>query len=150
MIILLGASAIVLSAMQASIEAPTSAFRGCLHTAVDKAKADKVTADAIEAYLRSTCTTQMSTLKEALIGFRMKNGMTRKAAASDADMTVDDYVSTPADNYKFTMKSAAAAPAAPAAPTAAAQAAASALKPATPAPTPASAPATPATQPQKH
>jgi hypothetical protein len=148
MIVLLGASAIVLSAMQASIEAPTSAFRGCLHTAVDKAKADKVTGDAIEAYLRNACTAQMATLKEALIGFRMKNGMTRKAAISDADMTVDDYVSTPVDNYKFTMKS--AAPAAPAAPAAQAQAAASALKPATPAPTPAAAPATPATQPQKH
>jgi hypothetical protein len=145
MIVLLGASAIVLSAMQASIEAPTSAFRGCLHTAVDKAKADKVTGDAIEAYLRNACTTQMGTLKEALIGFRMKNGMTRKAAISDADMTVDDYVSTPVDNYKFTMKSAA-----PVAPAAQAQAAASALKPATPAPTPAAAPATPATQPQKH
>lgn len=151
MIILLGASAIVLSALQASIEAPTSAFRGCLHTAVDKAKTEKVTGDAIEAYLRNACTSQMSTLKEALIGFRMKNGMTRKAAISDADMTVDDYVSTPVDNYKFTMKSAAAAaPAAPATPATAAQAAASALKPATPAPTPASAPATPATQPQKH
>jgi hypothetical protein len=85
----------------------------------------------------------MGTLKEALIGFRMKNGMTRKAAASDAEMTVDDYVSTPVDNYKFTMKTAsAAAPAAPVAPAAATQAAA-ALKPATPAPTPASAPATP-------
>jgi hypothetical protein len=31
----------------------------------------------------------------------MKNGMGRKAALDDADMTVDDYVSTPADNYKF-------------------------------------------------
>lgn len=150
MIILLGASAIVLSALQASIEAPTSAFRGCLHTAVDKAKTEKVTGDGIEAYLRNACTSQMSTLKEALIGFRMKNGMSRKAAISDADMTVDDYVSTPVDNYKFTMKSVAAAAPAPAAPAAGAQAAASALKPATPAPTPAAAPATPATQPQKH
>jgi hypothetical protein len=27
--------------------------------------------------------------------------MARKAAASDADMTVDDYVATPVDNYQF-------------------------------------------------
>jgi hypothetical protein len=27
--------------------------------------------------------------------------MTKKAAADDAEMTIDDYVSTPADNYKF-------------------------------------------------
>ena len=31
----------------------------------------------------------------------MKNGMGKKAAADDAEMTVDDYVATPADNYKF-------------------------------------------------
>jgi hypothetical protein len=69
----------------------------------------------------------MSTLKEALIAFRMKNGMSRKDAAGDASMTVDDYISTPADNYRFMAdldKKAAPAPAAPAAS-------------ATPAPTPA-------------
>ena len=27
--------------------------------------------------------------------------MARKAAADDAEMTVDDYVATPVDNYKF-------------------------------------------------
>ena len=36
-----------------------------------------------------------------MISFRMKNGMARKAAADDADMTVDDYVGTSVDNYKF-------------------------------------------------
>jgi hypothetical protein len=77
----------------------------------------------------------MGTLREALIAFRMKNGMTRKAAASDAEMTVDDYVSTPADNYRYVVQMDA--------------------KPATPAATPAvkatpaAAPATPATQPPK-
>lgn len=101
MIILLMASSIALSGLQASITAPTSAFRGCLRDAAAKAKGEKVAGDAIEGYLRNACTTQMSTLKEAVIAFRMKNGMSRKAAISDADMTVDDYVSTPADNYKF-------------------------------------------------
>jgi hypothetical protein len=66
----------------------------------------------------------------------MKNGMTRRAAADDAEMTIDDYVSTPADNYKFTAKQNAKA-AAPAAPVVAAT---------TPAPTP----ATSTTPPQKH
>lgn len=146
MIVLVGASAIVLSALQASISAPTSAFRGCLHDAVAKATTDKVSADTIETYLRSACTVQMGSLKEALVGFRMKNGMTRKAAGDDAEMTIDDYVSTPADNYKFTAKqnAKAAAPAAPAAPVVAA------TSPASPAPTPAAAPANPVTPPQKH
>jgi len=101
MIALLGASALVLSALQASIVAPTDSFRSCLREAVSKAKSDKVPGDGIEAYLKNACTAQMGTLKEVLISFRMKNGMTRKAAASDAEMTVDDYIATPSDNYKF-------------------------------------------------
>src|SRR2546421_1050361 len=101
MIALLIASAISLTAVQASISATTTAFRGCLREAATKAKSEKVTGDAIEAYLRTACTAQMGALKDALVAFRLKNGMTRKAASSDAQMTVDDYVATPADNYKF-------------------------------------------------
>ena len=146
MIALLGASAIVLSALQASIAAPTTAFRGCLHDAAAKATTDKVAADGIEKYLRDACTVQLGSLKEALIGFRMKNGMTRKAADNDAEMTIDDYVSTPADNYKFLAQrdAKAAAPAAKPAATPAAM-------PTTPAATTsAAAPAAQATPPQKH
>lgn len=132
MIALLAASAIYMSATQAAIAAPTDAFRGCLREAATKAKSEKVAGDAIETYLKTACTSQMGSLKDALIAFRMKNGMSRKAAASDAEMTVDDYVATPADNYKFlaNMDAPKAAPA-PA-------------QNATPAPTPAS-----ATQPPK-
>ena len=101
MIILLAASAITLTALQASIAGPTDAFRGCLREAATKAKSEKVPGDSIEAYLRNACGGQMSTLKNAVIAFRMKNGMSHKAAADDADMTVDDYVATPVDNYKF-------------------------------------------------
>jgi hypothetical protein len=137
MIALLAASAIYMSGLQAGIAGPTDAFRGCLREAATKAKSEKVSGDAIEAYLKNACTAQMGTLTEALIGFRMKNGMTRKAAASDAAMTVDDYISTPADNYKF-MANMDAKQAAPA-PAPAAKAAV----------TPAAAPATPPSQPPK-
>jgi hypothetical protein len=101
MITFLIASAINLTALQASISAPTGTFRACLREAASKAQSEKVSGDAIEAYLRNACTVQMSTLKSAVISFRMKNGMSKKAAADDAAMTVDDYVATPADNYKF-------------------------------------------------
>lgn len=119
MIALLGASALVLAALQASITAPTSAFRGCLHDAADKASGEKVSADTIETYLRNACTVQMGSLRDALVAFRLKNGMTKKAAADDAQMTIDDYVATPADNYRFIVEQngpkpqAAAAPATP-------------------------------------
>src|SRR5215212_10284386 len=104
MIALMIASAINLTALQASISAPTTAFRGCLREAASKAKSEKVAADAIEDYLRNACTVQMGSLKQALIAFRMKNGMSRKDASGDANMTVEDYVATPADNYKFMAK----------------------------------------------
>jgi hypothetical protein len=115
MIGILIASAINLAGLQASISVPTDAFRGCLREAAAKAKNEKVTGDGIEAYLRNACTTQMGTLKEALIAFRLKNGMARKSAASDAEMTVDDYVATPVDNYKYMAEMEAPKPAAPAA-----------------------------------
>ena len=115
MIGILIASAINLAGLQASISVPTDAFRGCLREAAAKAKNERVTGDGIEAYLRNACTTQMGTLKEALIAFRLKNGMARKSAASDAEMTVDDYVATPVDNYKYMAEMEAPKPAAPAA-----------------------------------
>ena len=131
MIALLGASAITLAASQAAINAPTEAFRGCLKEAASKAKGEKVGGDAIEAYLRNACTVQMGTLKDALVSFRMKNGMSRKAAADDAEMTVEDYVASPADNYKFMVEFDAknSAPPAAAAPVAVTPAAAPASSP---------------------
>jgi hypothetical protein len=132
MIILLAASAITLTALQASIAGPTDRFRGCLREAVNKAGTEKVSGDAIETYLKTTCSAQMSALKTAVITFRTKNGMSHKAAADDAAMTVDDYVGTQADNYKFMAnldKSAEAPP--------------------KPAVTPAAAPTTPPAQPPK-
>ena len=134
MIILLAASAITLTALQASIAAPTAAFRGCLREAVNKATSEKIGGDAIENYLKTACSGQMSTLKSAVISFRMKNGMSHKAASSDADMTVEDYVATPADNYKFMANM---------------NAPKAADGPAKPVPTPASAPVTPPAQPPK-
>ena len=125
------ASAINLTALQASISAPTDAFRSCLREAAGKAKSEKVPGDAIAAYLRNACTAQMGTLQGALIAFRVKNGMSRKDAASDARMTVEDYVATPADNYKYMASMDAPKPSAPA------------VSGATPAPIPASAPSQP-------
>jgi hypothetical protein len=132
MIALLVASAINLAALQASIAVPTDAFRGCLREAATKAKSEKVAGDAIETYLKNACGAQMSTLKSAVVAFRMKNGMGRKAAVDDADMTVDDYVATPADNYKFMANMDAPKTAAP-----------PSAKPATPPATPAAVPTQP-------
>jgi translation initiation factor IF-2 len=122
MIAIVSVSAITLSLLQASISGPTDAFRGCLREAAAKAQGDKVGGDKIEDYLKTACTAQMGALTSAIVAFRVKNGMTKKAASADAEMTVDDYVSTPADNYKFMINynaQPAQQAAAPAAPTAA-------------------------------
>jgi len=120
MIGILGASAITLTALQATINAPTDAFRNCLREATEKATKDKVTGDGFEAYARNACTVQMGSLKSAVIAFRMKNGMTKKAAGDDAEMTVDDYVATSVDKYQFfaSQNAPVAAPAPAAAPAA--------------------------------
>lgn len=118
MIALLAASAVSLAVLQASINAPTQAFRDCLRGAAAKASSEKVGGDAIEAYLRNACSAEMQSLKSAVIAFRTKNGMSKKAAADDANMTVDDYVATPVDKYKFMAERNAPAQAAQAAPAA--------------------------------
>ena len=101
MIVLVGATVMYLTALQASISAPTDAFRACLKEASTKATNEKVAGNAYEAYARNACSVQMGSLKNAVIAFRMKNGMGKKAAADDADMTVDDYVATSVDKYQF-------------------------------------------------
>jgi hypothetical protein len=121
MIGVIAVPAIALSLLQASVVAPTQSFRGCLRDAATKASDEKVSGDNIEAYLKNACTIQMGALREALIAFRLKNGMNHKNAAADADMTVDDYVSTPADNYKFTINYNPSKPTAAATPAAAAK-----------------------------
>ena len=110
MIALIGASAIFFTALQASINAPTEAFRGCLKTAAAKANQAKVAPDGIDAYFKAECSVQMDSLKNAVVAFRVKNGMGRKAALEDANMTVEDYLAAPADRYRFEAEMNAPAP----------------------------------------
>ena len=138
MIAMIGASAIIFTALQASINAPTEAFRGCLKSAAAKATDAKVAPDGIEDYFKTECSVQMETLKRAVVAFRVKNGMAKKAAVEDANMTVEDYMAAPADRYRFISGMQADAAKQAAAPPAAAS------------PAPATAPAqpTPAAQPK--
>jgi len=101
MIALVAGSIIYLTALQATISAPRDAFRACLKEASAKATSERVAADAFEAYLRNSCSAQLGSLKSAVMAFDMKNGMARKTASSDANSTVDDYIASPVDNYKF-------------------------------------------------
>jgi len=101
MIPLIAASAMFLAASQAAVAAPTNAYKNCLKQASTQAKKDKVAGDAYEAYVRNACSAQITGLRDALIAFEVKNGTKRKDAATDADLTVDDYLASSVDNYKF-------------------------------------------------
>lgn len=105
MIFLVGASAIYLTAMQASINAPRNAFQTCLKDAVNKAQAQKIEGDGYEAFVRETCGTQLGSFKSAVTAFDIKNKMTRKDASADADAMIADFVSGSADHYRYVLKS---------------------------------------------
>jgi hypothetical protein len=135
MIFLVGASAIYLTALQASINAPRSAFQTCLKNAVDKAQSQKVAGDGYEAFVRTECGGQMNSFRAAVTAFDIKNKMTHKDASSDADSMIADFVTGSADHYRYVLKSD------PAGGAGAKPAATEAKATITPAPTPAAAPA---------
>jgi hypothetical protein len=118
MIILLGASAIYLTALQASINAPREAFAACLKASIEKATAQKVAGDGYDAFVRAACNGQMDSLKSAVVSFDMKNKMSKKDAASDAQSMIDDFVAGSAEHYRYMNKSDPIASAAPAKPVA--------------------------------
>jgi hypothetical protein len=128
-IILLAASSITLTALQASINAPREAFRSCLKENSAKAVDAKVTADAYDAYIRNACSGQLSSFKGAVVKFDMGNKMSKKASDDDANSMVADFMSSALDHYKYIAGSSGPA-----------KQEASAPKAATPPPTPAAEP----------
>lgn len=127
MIALVGATVISLIAGQAAIAAPRTAFTACLKQVEPRATSQKVAGDAYEAFVRNTCSAQLETLRSAMVGFNVRNGMSRKDAAKDADLMIDDYLASSIDHYKFMVSTneppttAAAPPAAPTVPATPAQ-----------------------------
>lgn len=101
MIVLLAASTITLTALQASINAPREAFRVCLKEASTKASTEKVAPDAYDAYVRNACSGPLSSFKAAAANFDMKNKMSKKAASDDADAMVGDMLSSLQERYEY-------------------------------------------------
>lgn len=94
------ATTVSLTMLQATINVPRDAFRDCLKQASSAAVSEKVVADAFETYARGKCSVQADSLRKALVAFDMKNGMGKKAAAANADVTVDDYLASPVEKYR--------------------------------------------------
>lgn len=110
MIALLSASAVLVAVLQAGINAPRDAFGDCLKASAAKAATEKVEGDAFEAYLQNACAAQITAYRDASIRFDMKNGVSRKEAASATDDMVNGWLESSIENYKHRAGARAAAP----------------------------------------
>ena len=101
MIVLTLVSALAMASMQtAAADSSRKAFVSCLHDVVEKAKADKVTADGFGAFVEAQCGSAANSFKSAMVSFDVKNKVPRKRAEEDAQSSIDDYLATAADRYK--------------------------------------------------
>ena len=83
---------------------PRSDYAACLRDAVVSAKAAKVTGDGFKAYAQQTCAETEAAFKANRAAFNVKNGMSRKSAAEDAQIQIDDYIYSAEDNYRFSLE----------------------------------------------
>lgn len=91
------------SVQNAAADSSRKEFVACLHDVVDKARAQKVTAEGFADFAKAQCGTIEASFKSAMVGFDVKNKVPRKQAESDAQSSIDDYVATAIDRYKATL-----------------------------------------------
>jgi len=80
-------------AMQASAaSAQRQQFVACLKQAVEKANSGKMKPENFGAFARLSCAQQLTSFKQGLVSFDVKNGVGRKRAETDAELQVEDYL----------------------------------------------------------
>lgn len=84
--------------------ADRSAYVSCLKDAVVSAKGANVGVDAFKDYAHKTCAAIEQSFKAKLVSFNLKNGMSKKAAAEDADVQLEDYVYTAEERYRYSLE----------------------------------------------
>jgi hypothetical protein len=102
-------TAVIVAALvqSASINAKRDAFISCLEQQVAAAKAQNVAGEMFETQARASCASSADAMKAELLAFDVKNKVPRKQAAEDAQLQIDDFLSTSVSQYK---KKAAATP----------------------------------------
>jgi len=96
--------AAALMMMMQAASADRSAYVTCLKDAVVSAKNANVSVDAFKVYAHKTCASVEEGLKSKLVTFNVKNGMSKKAAAEDAQLQLEDYVFTAEDKYRYSVE----------------------------------------------
>ena len=96
------ASMVYVAAVQnAAANSARSAFSNCVRDAAAKAKQENIPVDDLAAKLRAACEAESAKLKAALVAFDLKNGVSRKQAAADADLQMDDYYVAQEERYRY-------------------------------------------------
>ena len=81
--------------------AQREAYVSCLRDAVAAAKGANVTAEGFKDYAHQRCASAEDGFKSKLVSFNVKNGMSKKAAADDAQVQLEDYVYTYEEKYRY-------------------------------------------------
>ena len=84
--------------------ADRTAYRTCLSDAVTSAKSANVKVDGFKEYAHRTCAAIEDSFKAKLVAFNIKNGMSKKAAAEDADIQLEDYIYTAEERYRYSLE----------------------------------------------
>jgi hypothetical protein len=100
MVVMLIASAIYAAAFQtAAADNARTALRTCIKQAATDAKGQKLASDGFSAFVKQKCVDQESRFKSAVWAFDSKNKVSKRQSESDAQLQIDDYVSSAADRY---------------------------------------------------
>ncbi|HVM38937.1 MAG TPA: hypothetical protein VM265_11200 [Sphingomicrobium sp.] len=96
-------TAVIVAALlqSAAINAKRDAFLSCLDQQVAAAvKGQSIAAETFEAQARESCAASADAMKAELVAFDVKNKVPRKQAAEDAQLQIDDFLSTSVSQYK--------------------------------------------------
>ena len=90
--------------MQAGSDDPRREYVSCLKDAVVSAKSANVGAEGFDDYAQKTCAAIEGSFRSKLVSFNVKNGMSKKTAAEDAQIQLDDYMYTASEKYRYSME----------------------------------------------
>jgi len=100
MIQMLIGSAILAALWQnAAADGARSQLRSCIKQAAADAKGQKLSADALPAFIHQKCATQEAGFKSAMWAFDSKNKVSRRQSEEDADLQIEDIVTVAAEHY---------------------------------------------------
>lgn len=93
-------SFLLAAALQAAVAAgPRKEYVACLKTAESEALKRRLPVDQYGAFAHQNCAAIETQLRAGLTSFGIKNGLSKTAAADDAQMQIDDYVFSSEQRY---------------------------------------------------